>query len=115
MRLYVDIGGDPRTVNQNIAVYSPIVGQSVTGSITISGAARVYEANVSWRLRDSSGRAVATGFTTATNGTGPVWGTFQTSAQIPAGLSGRATLEVFWGSPRDGTDQDVVSIPLQVR
>ncbi|MDQ3096659.1 MAG: GerMN domain-containing protein [Chloroflexota bacterium] len=115
MRLYVDIGGDPRTVNQNIAEYSPIVGQTVTGSITISGAARVYEANVSWRLRDSSGRAVASGFTTASHGTSPVWGTFQTSAQIPVGLSGRATLEVFWGSPRDGADQDVISIPLQVR
>lgn len=115
MRLYVDIGGDPRTVNRNIAVYSPIVGQTVTGSITIAGAARVYEANVSWRLRDSGGREVARGFTTATTGTGPVWGSFQTTVPVPSGLSGKATLEVFWGSPRDGTDQDVVSIPLEVR
>lgn len=115
MRLYVDIGGVPGTVNQNVAVYSPTIGQTVTGSITISGAARVFEANVSWRLRDSSGRTVASGSTTATNGTSPVWGSFQTSAQIPAGLNGRAALDVFWASPRDGTDQDVVSIPLQVR
>lgn len=115
MRLYVDIGGVPGTVNQNIAVYSPINGQTVIGSITIAGAARVFEANVVWRLRDASGREVANGFTTATNGTSPVWGSFQTSAPIPAGLSGQATLEVFWGSPRDGSAQDVVSLPLTIR
>lgn len=115
MRLYVDVGGVPGAVNQNLAVYSPIVGQTVTGNVTIAGAARVYEANVSWRLRDSGGREVARGFTTATTGSGPVWGSFQTTVPIPSGLSGRATLEVFWGSPRDGSDQDVVSIPLQVR
>ena len=115
MRLYVDIGGVPSTVNRNIAVYTPIVDQAVTRTITIGGVARVFEANVSWRLRDANGREVARGFTTATNGTGPVWGSFQTSAQVPADLTGRATLEVYWGSPRDGSDQDVVSIPLTVR
>lgn len=115
VRLYVDVGGVPGTVNQNIAVYAPMIGQTMIGSITIAGAARVYEANVSWRLRDSGGREVAKGFTTATNGSGPVWGSFQTAVPIPSGLSGRATLEVFWASPRDGSDQDVVSIPLRIR
>lgn len=115
MRLYVDVGGVTGTVNQNIAVYTPTVGQTVAGSINIGGAARVYEANVSWRLRDSGGREVARGFTTAMNGSGPVWGSFQTTVPVPSGLSGRATLEVFWASPRDGSDQDVVGIPLEVR
>ena len=115
MRLYLDIGGYPQMVNRNIAVYAPSAGQSVTSSITISGVARVFEANVTWRLRDANGREVAKGFTTATIGTGPVWGSFQTSVPIPAGVTGQATLEVFWGSPRDGSDQDVVSIPLRIR
>ena len=116
MRLFVALGGHPRMVNRNIAVYAPTIGQTMIGSITIAGAARVYEANVNWRLRDANGREVARGFTTATNGTGPVWGSFHTGpVAIPAGLTGRATLEVLWGSPRDGTDQDVVSIPLEVR
>lgn len=115
LRLSVDVGGVPGTLNQNIAVYAPMIGQTMTGSITIAGQARVYEANVSWRLRDSGGREVARGFTTATNGSGPVWGSFQTTVPVPAGLSGRATLEVFWASPRDGSDQDLVSIPLQLR
>lgn len=115
MRLNVDIGGHPAMVNRNIAVYSPIFGQAVTGSITISGAARVFEANVVWRLRDANGREVARGFTTATQGNSPVWGSFQTSVPIPSGLSSPATLEVFWGSPRDGSAQDLVSIPLTLR
>ena len=115
MRLFVAIGGHPQLVNRNIAVYSPTIQQTQIGTITIAGSARVFEANVNWRLRDATGREVARGFTTATNGTGPVWGSFQTTAQIPTGVTGRATLEVFWGSPRDGSDQDVVSIPITIR
>lgn len=115
MRLSVAIGGYPQLVNRNIAVYAPTIEQTQIGSITIAGEARVFEANVSWRLRDATGREVAKGFTTATNGTGPVWGSFHTFAQIPTGVTGRATLEVFWGSPRDGTDQDVVRVPITIR
>jgi hypothetical protein len=68
-----------------------------------------------WRVKDSSGRVVANGFTLASLGSSALWGTFQTSVAIPANVSGNVTLEVFWPSPKDGTELGLVQIPLTVR
>lgn len=115
MRLIVDIGGHPQAVSDNVAVYGPKPGDEVSRTFTLTGAARAFEAHVSWRIKDSSGREVATGFTTASLGTSPVWGMFTTEVRIPDNVSGAVTLEVFWPSPRDGADVGKVSIPLRVR
>jgi hypothetical protein len=112
--IYVDVGGRPSQVNQNIAVYAPEPGAPVGRSFEIAGAARVFEANVNWRVRDSGGREVATGHQLASIGTGPVWGTFLAHVDLPSSLTGKITLEVFWASPKDGSDQDLVQIPLQL-
>ena len=114
-RLNVDIGGQPQQVNKNVAVYAPVPGADTARTFTVSGAARVFEANVAWRVRDGAGREVATGNTLATLGTSPVWGTFETQVTVPASVSGNVTLEMFWASPKDGGEMDVVSIPLTVR
>jgi hypothetical protein len=111
-RINVDVGGRPDWVNSNIAVYS--VGPSGGGGLKVRGAARVFEANVSWRMRDPSGRIVARGNTTATIGTSTIWGMFEFTTD-GAATGGPATLEVYWASPRDGSEQDVISIPLGVR
>lgn len=113
-RINVDVGGRPTFVNKNIAVYQPPPGIEAS-RIVIQGAARVFEANVVWRIRDASGRVVAQDQTTASIGTSPVWGTFETTATVPAGVTGKVTLEVLWISPKDGSDQDLVAIPLTVR
>jgi hypothetical protein len=34
---------------------------------------------------------------------------------MPANVSGNVTLEVFWPSPKDGTELGLVQIPLTVR
>jgi len=116
MRMYVDVGGHPQALNASVAVYEPPPGAAGSGSsVAIGGAARVFEANVVWRIKDLGGKELARGNTTASLGTSPVWGVFQTTAPIPPGVTGQVTLEVFWASPKDGTDQDVVQIPLTVR
>ena len=112
LRVVVDVGG--ATTSDSIAVYSPRGGET-SRSVTISGFARVFEATVSWRIKDSAGREVAKGFTMASIGTSPLWGSFQTTATIPANVSGNVALEVFWASPRDGADLRLVRIPLTVR
>jgi hypothetical protein len=112
-RINVDVGGRPEWITRSIAVYALEPGTAGRG-LTLRGAARVFEAAVSWRFRDASGREAARGSTTATIGTSAVWGTFETAVEIPAG-TGPGDLEVFWVSPRDGTEQDVVSIALGVR
>ena len=114
LRVVVDIGGHPDAVSDSVAVYRPQPGATVDRTFTVSGLARAFEANVSWRLRDQSGRIVANGFTTASIGTSAVWGSFQTSVTVPPTVTGNATLEVFWGSPRDGSDVGLVKVRLWV-
>ena len=114
-RIVIDIGGAPRATSDSVAVYAPEAGQITGQSVAVSGTARAFEATVSWRIKDSAGRVVASGNTTASLGTSALWGTFQTAATIPASVSGNVTLEVYWASPRDGADMGLVAIPLTVR
>jgi hypothetical protein len=114
LRLVVDVGGTPQATSDSVAVYSPRAGV-MSRTFTISGLARAFEATVSWRIKDTAGREVAKGFTTASIGTSPVWGSFQTTATLPSTVSGNVTLEVFWASPRDGADVGLVQVPLTVR
>jgi len=113
-RVVVDIGGDPSTINKTIAVYAPKPGGSGR-QFTLTGLSRTFEGTTAWRVVDSARRVVASGNTTASRGTSALWGTYQVSVQLPATTSGSFTLEVYWVSPRDGSDVDVVQIPLTVR
>jgi immunoglobulin-like protein involved in spore germination len=114
-RVVVDIGGPPRATSESVAVYSPRAGEATGRTVTVSGAARAFEAAVSLRVKDSSDRVVSEAHTTASLGTSAVWGTFQTTIAIPSNVSGNVTLEVFWASPRDGAEMGLVQIPLVVR
>jgi hypothetical protein len=97
-----------RTQEAFIEVASPVGGQEVASTVELVGCSNVYEATVRYRLVGSGGTVDA--FTTATCGTGCV-GEFRETISVPAG-SGPLTLEVFWDSPKDGSEQDKVTIPL---
>lgn len=118
-RIVVDIGGAPQATSDRVAVYQPTpsttIDSRISRTFTVSGAARVFEANVSWRLKDSSGREAASGHFLASLGSSAVWGTFDTRIAIPASVNGNVTLELFEASAKDGTPQGVVQIPLAVR
>jgi hypothetical protein len=113
-RIVVDIGGVATSISDTVAVYAPKAGDSGR-QFTVSGLSRTYEATTQWRVIDAARREVASGFTTASRGTSAVWGTYQISVQLPATVSGNVTLEVYWGSPRDGAPMGVVQVPLTVR
>jgi len=121
-RIVIDIGGDPRAVSDRIAVTSPKAGDSGVAhappqfayDFRLTGAARVFEANVTWRVRDSAGRIVSTSHFLASLGSSALWGTFDTGFSIPAGVHGNVTLELYEVSPKDGSEQGLVQIPLSV-
>ena len=114
-RIVIDIGGDPRTTSDRISVTVPKPGDRFAGDIIhVAGSARVFEANVTWRIKNSAGKEVGSGHFMATLGSSAVWGTFDTSFAIPGGLGGNATLELFEVSPKDGSDQGTVSIPITI-
>lgn len=115
VRIIVEIGGDPAAISGRNSVTAPQPGETVRGGFMLAGIASAFEANVRYRLRDAQGRVVASGFTTATNCCEP-GGLFSVAVRVPPEVpAGRITLEVFQGSPRDGSDLALVSIPLEVR
>lgn len=112
VRIVLDVGGDPDAVNANIAVYRPRFGEMLGLDATVSGMTRAFEGTFEYRLTDVFGRALSTGYDTASFGTSPIWGLFEARlAEIP---STTANLEVFLRSPRDGDVTDLVSIPIAV-
>jgi len=93
---------------------------SWSGSVRTTGSARAFEATVSWQAMTQT----AGGSTTSlgqgsfmTSAGAPEFGTFDqtlvlsstASEPIPAGT---ATLRIFITSMKDGSQQDIVDIPL---
>ncbi len=114
-RVVVDIGGAPQAISDRIAVYSPTVGAAVSHDFSVSGLARVFEATVSWRVKDSAQRVVASGVTNASLGTSALWGAYEVAVKLPQTVSGNVTLEVYEASAKDGSEVGLVRLPLAVR
>lgn len=92
----------------SILVTTPVEGVG-HGSIEFGGIANVFEATVNMQLLDDTGQVVHEDVTMATCGTG-CWGeySFQVVDQEPP----PPTLRVFTYSAKDGSPQDVVTIPI---
>ena len=75
----------------------------------------MFEATVSWRVRDSAQRVVASGVTNASLGTSALWGTYEIAVKLPQTAVGNVTLEVYEASAKDGSEVGLVRLPLAVR
>jgi len=95
-----------------IVIESPLSGDSVASPIHVTGTANVFEATVSFEVRDHAGDVVMRGFTTATSGNG-TRGTFETELAVPE-LAGPATIVAFEASAEDGSPLHVVQVPVTV-
>lgn len=89
----------------------PTSGTTVQSGFTVTGCANTFEAAYSWRLKDGSGAILASGFGTATCGTGCV-GTFTQPVSYTVSETQVGTLEVYTASAEDGSDQHLNAIPL---
>ncbi|RJQ13787.1 hypothetical protein C4553_02795 [Candidatus Parcubacteria bacterium] len=98
----------------NVTVDSPKPGETITSPVVIKGQARVFENNVSLRVKYADGRHILTDFTTALAPDIGQFGPYETTLFLPKLDNQNVILEVYWGSPKDGSDLDVVSIPLKV-
>jgi immunoglobulin-like protein involved in spore germination len=95
-----------------ILLKEPLANTKVRSPLTITGEASVYEAALVWQVTDTAGRVLAGGITTATAGA-PQKGTFSitaTYADPASDIIGFA--EVYTRSPRDGTIDEIVRVPL---
>lgn len=94
-----------------IWVTSPTDNQVIGSPLKITGSAMVFEATVSYRLKDANGKILASGFTNASTGA-PERGDFQTEVTFKVPAPGKGQLEVFEVSMKDGSDRNKVIIPV---
>ncbi|MFC4021547.1 Gmad2 immunoglobulin-like domain-containing protein [Micromonospora sp. GCM10011542] len=94
-----------------IVVTGPTAGQPVTSPLTVTGTADVFEATVSVRVLDATGRELATGFTTASCGSG-CRGDYRVVITWRSTREQRGTIEVYEVSPRDGSRVHTVAVPV---
>jgi len=104
--------------SKNITVSSPMENQTVSGSFTISGTARVFENVVSIRVTDTTTKKVllqTTAYATAPDAGqfGPFALRFDIPKTVKAGDIIR--VEVYQASPKDGSEVDTVSVLVRVR
>lgn len=95
-----------------IWVTAPRPGEKVKSPLVVKGSARVLEATVNLRLVQEEGNKVLVEtFTTATDAA-PGRGDFEATLEFAPQAEGKGSLEVFWISPKDGSGQDKVIIPV---
>ncbi|MBL6276365.1 GerMN domain-containing protein [Micromonospora fiedleri] len=94
-----------------IVVTHPVIGDRVTSPVTVSGSADVFEATVSVRVRDATGRQLATAFTTATCGTG-CRGGYRVTVGYRLDREQPGTIEAYEVSAVDGSPIKLISVPV---
>lgn len=95
-----------------IWVTSPVSGQIIASPVEISGSARVFEATVSFRIKDEQGNVLAQGFANASQGA-PERGDFKGQLAFKPAGPGKGQIEVFEVSMKDGSDRNKVIIPVE--
>ncbi|MGD0765238.1 MAG: Gmad2 immunoglobulin-like domain-containing protein [Dehalococcoidia bacterium] len=95
-----------------ITVDEPQPNAAVNVPVTVKGTASVFEGTVQVAVKDASGKTLCQTFATASEGA-PGRGSFQTQVFFPPPeTEGGGTVEVFSESPKDGSVQDLVSVPV---
>ena len=97
-----------------ITVSAPLANTRVTSPVTISGGASVFEATLQWRIVDGGGKVLSSGTTQASRGA-PERGTFSVSASYPPPSADTiGAIEVYETSPKDGSVDDLVRVPILI-
>lgn len=110
-------------VRQETVTFHKQADGSWTGIVHTTGVARVFEATVSWETtRQLSSDLLASlgqgSFMTSAGA--PEYGTFDQALVLVSAASnpapdGKGTLRIFIASMKDGSQQDIVDIPLILR
>jgi germination protein M len=106
--------GDYEDLSPAILVESPTLGETVTSPIRITGTANVFEAVFRINVVNWDGLIIADQVVRASSGTG-TRGTFDVTIPFIIDKSSLGGLIVFAESPKDGSQIDVVEIPLQLK
>jgi germination protein M len=104
---------DYEDMSPAILVESPTVGDTVSSPLRVTGTANVFEAVFRINVVNWDGLIIADKVVTASSGTG-TRGTFDVTVPFTVDKAGLGALIVFAESPKDGSQIDVIEIPLQL-
>ncbi|MCG5439112.1 Gmad2 immunoglobulin-like domain-containing protein, partial [Micromonospora foliorum] len=94
-----------------IVVTGPIPGERVFAPLVVTGTATVFEATVSVRVLDAAGREVATGFGTASCGSG-CRGGYRVVVGWRTAREQQGTVEVYEVSADNGARVNTMAVPV---
>lgn len=100
--------------SQNLMVASPASGATVTSPLVVSGFGRVFEQTFNWRVKDAAGTVLDQGIAMTDAREVGWFGPFTFEVFLPAMTETAFTLEVLDYSAKDGSEQDLVSVPLNL-
>lgn len=106
-----DSKGVVAILDGNIIINQPLSNDVVSSPLKVSGRARVFEASVSYRLKDANDILLKEGFTTASEGA-PGWGLYEINIEFDTPSTPTGWLELYTQSAKDGSDQDLIRMPL---
>ena len=95
----------------SVIVDAPEDGDRVTSPVTISGEARVFEANVRITIFDAAGNVLADTFTTAAEGA-PALAPYSTQVSFTTSTEQQGCIRVFEESAQDGSPVNVVQVEV---
>lgn len=103
----------PDAADPSIIVDMPSKGDTVSSPVTISGKARVFEANVRITIFDAAGNVLADTFTTAEEGA-PALAPYTASVPFNTASQQQGCIRVFEESAQDGSPRNVVQVEVNL-
>lgn len=97
-----------------IKVFTPTAKEQVERAFMVQGVASVFEGTLLYRVKDVDGDVLYNNFTTAGMGD---WYFFEIPIDVPAPIENGSdfTVELFTESARDGSEENLVSLPLNLK
>ncbi|UNC91390.1 Gmad2 immunoglobulin-like domain-containing protein [Candidatus Contubernalis alkaliaceticus] len=97
-----------------IKVFTPAPQEQVESTFLVQGVANVFEGTVQYRIKTAKGDAAYNNFTTAGMGD---WYFFEIPIDVPSSIINGSdfTIELFSESAKDGSEENLVSLPLNLK
>jgi hypothetical protein len=106
--------GGTATAEPAISVDSPESGDTVSVPIKVKGTASVFEATLLVAVRDAQGNTLCQVVATASEGA-PGRGDYEVEIAFPPPAEAmEGSIEAFTESPKDGSVEDLVSVPVTI-
>ncbi|NBS41137.1 hypothetical protein EBS80_00565 [bacterium] len=98
--------------DKNLVVVSPAPNATVTSPLVVSGFGRVFEQQFAWRIKDATGAVVDQGSAMTHAPDAGQFGPYSFEVFLPAMTDVRFALEMLEYSAKDGSETNLVNVPL---